>query len=237
MAPQGLSPQFVSTLLELAEAGLGVIFLWYYTRVVYGSFSSFAAHLRAMSVRASARLGYGKAEQCRRRRRYEQTSISTHKYPMVLVRRVPDDSLVEEHSPPTLIRTAQGRSLLVRDPHRWLEDESTLRSKIWIKAQRAFTTRYLKTIIRRETIESFESKIRRSSEFEEVGAYFQRGSNFFYFGRWASATTISSDAAEGQYRLYVTEDLSKEGRVLLDPSTPQGRRGRTSFGARHVGQQ
>jgi protease II len=110
----------------------------------------------------------------------------------------------------------------VRDPHRWLEDESTRRSKIWIKAQRAFTTRYLKTIIRRETIESFESKIRRSSEFEEVGAYFQRGSNFFYFGRWASATTISSDAAEGQYRLYMTEDLSKEGRVLLDPSSLKG---------------
>lgn len=95
----------------------------------------------------------------------------------------------------------------VPDPYRWLENDTSAEVKAWVEAENKVTFDYLNKIPFRNQI---KERITKLFNYEKRTAPFKKGNRFFYY---------KNDGLQNQSVLYVTDDISKPGRILLDPNT------------------
>ncbi len=103
-----------------------------------------------------------------------------------------------------VVETLHG--VTVPDPYRWLEDANAEATKAWVTAQNEVTHAYLDAIPERARI---EAELTRLWRYERFGGVERAGRHIFY---------SRNDGLQNQSVLYVTDDLAKPGRVLLDPN-------------------
>ena len=94
----------------------------------------------------------------------------------------------------------------VPDPYRWLEDDHSLDTKAWVKAQNEVTEAFFATIPERDRIRARMTKL---WDYEKYGAPAKRGKHYFY---------SYNSGLQNQSVVYVTEKLEDKGRILLDPN-------------------
>jgi prolyl oligopeptidase len=94
----------------------------------------------------------------------------------------------------------------IPDPYRWLEDDQSLDTKAWVKAQNEVTEGYLSTIPERGRI---QARLTRLWDYEKYGAPSKHGEHYVY---------SHNSGLQSQAVLFVTENLADRGRVLLDPN-------------------
>ncbi len=94
----------------------------------------------------------------------------------------------------------------VPDPYRWLEDDHSLDTQAWVKAQNAATEAYLAQIPERTRI---RERMTRLWNYEKFGAPRKHGNAYVY---------SHNSGLQNQAVLYLTEKLEEKGRVLLDPN-------------------
>jgi len=95
----------------------------------------------------------------------------------------------------------------VPDPYRWLEDDNSLDTKAWVKAQNEVTEKYLSAIPERTVIQDRMTKL---WNYERYSAPSKHGNLYFY---------SYNTGLQNQSVLYVTDKPTEKGRVLLDPNT------------------
>ena len=96
---------------------------------------------------------------------------------------------------------------MIADPYRWMEDLDSDGTAAFVEAQNKIAIPYL------EGIPARERTARRIDEiwnFETYSTPVSEGGRYFY---------RRNDGTQDQDVLYVTEDLSAEARVLIDPNT------------------
>lgn len=95
----------------------------------------------------------------------------------------------------------------VADPYRWLEDDRSLKTEDWVKAQNVTTENYLTKIPARAAI---KSRLTELWNFNKQSAPFKKGNAFFCF---------RNNGLQNQSVLYIMNKLEDTGDVLLDPNT------------------
>ena len=95
----------------------------------------------------------------------------------------------------------------IADPYRWLEDDKSVETGEWVKAQNSVTYDYLSKIPFRDKIKERLTKI---WNFEKRSAPFKK-KNFYFF--------YKNDGIQNQSVLYVQSGLNGTPKVLLDPNT------------------
>lgn len=95
---------------------------------------------------------------------------------------------------------------VIPDPYRWLEDDLSEETALWVKAQNEVTFSYLENI-------PFRSKLRKRlaelNDYEKITAPFKRGNNTYYF---------RNDGLQNQSVMYKILD-NGEDEVYLDPNS------------------
>ena len=94
----------------------------------------------------------------------------------------------------------------VKDPYRWLEDDNSEETKLWVAAQNAVTDAYLASIPQRAAI---RERLTQIWNHERYAAVSRHGKRYFY---------VRNSGLQAQGVLHVTDDPAVEGRVLLDPN-------------------
>jgi prolyl oligopeptidase len=94
----------------------------------------------------------------------------------------------------------------IPDPYRWLEDDNSLDTKAWVKAQNEVTDAYLTAITERERI---RARMTRLWDYEKYGAPSKHGKYYVY---------SYNTGLQNQGVVYLTEKLEEKGRVLFDPN-------------------
>lgn len=95
----------------------------------------------------------------------------------------------------------------VADPYRWLENDTSQEVKKWVEAQNKLTFEYLSKIPYRENL---KKRLADLINYEKRSVPFKKGKNYFYF---------KNEGLQNQSVLYVTDDINKPGKVLMDPNT------------------
>ena len=95
----------------------------------------------------------------------------------------------------------------VPDPYRWLEDDNSPETKAWVEAQNKVTFGYLEQIPERKAI---LSRLTKLYDYEKYSAPFRQGGRYFF---------TYNKGLEPQAKLYWTQGLKGEPKVLLDPNT------------------
>jgi prolyl oligopeptidase len=95
----------------------------------------------------------------------------------------------------------------VRDPYRWLEDDNSGETKAWVTEQNKITFDYLDKIPFRTAL---RQRIEKLWNFERFSSPFKEGGKYYYY---------KNNGLQNQSVLYVTDDLSKEGEMVIDPNT------------------
>jgi len=95
----------------------------------------------------------------------------------------------------------------VPDPYRWLEDDRSEETGLWVKAENAVTDSFLNTIPYREAIKERLTKI---WNYPKMGIPFKEKGLYFY---------SYNNGLQNQSVIYVKEKLEDEGRVFMDPNT------------------
>jgi prolyl oligopeptidase len=95
----------------------------------------------------------------------------------------------------------------VADPYRWLENDTSQEVKKWVEAQNKLTFEYLSKIPYRENI---KKRLADLINYEKRSVPFKKGKNYFYF---------KNAGLQNQSVLYITDDINKPGKVLIDPNT------------------
>ncbi len=94
----------------------------------------------------------------------------------------------------------------VADPYRWLEDIDAPETQAWIEAENALTEAFLATVPERGAI---RSRLTQVWNYERRSVPQRAGGVYAYF---------RNAGLQNQAVLYVTDDLARPGRVLLDPN-------------------
>jgi prolyl oligopeptidase len=94
----------------------------------------------------------------------------------------------------------------IPDPYRWLEDDHSLDTKAWVKAQNEVTDAYLAAIPERERIRARMTKL---WDYEKYSAPSKHGNYYVY---------SYNTGLQNQGVVYLTEKLEEKGRVLIDPN-------------------
>lgn len=94
----------------------------------------------------------------------------------------------------------------VADPYRWLENMDSGEVRAWIQAQNQFTQPYLNALPSRE---HFKERLTALWNYERVSTPFRKGSRYFYY---------RNDGLQNQAVLYVSENLNRPARELIDPN-------------------
>ncbi len=95
----------------------------------------------------------------------------------------------------------------VPDPYRWLENDTSAEVKAWVEAQNKVTFTYLNQIPFRQAL---KDRLTRLFNYPKQTAPFRKGNYYFYY---------RNDGLQNQSVLYITTDISKPGKILLDPNT------------------
>ncbi len=96
---------------------------------------------------------------------------------------------------------------IIKDPYRWLEDDLSEETAAWVKAQNEVTFSYLDSIPFKKDI---ESRLEALWDYEKYSSPFKEGGKYYYF---------KNDGLQNQSVLYVTDDPTKDGSVILDPNS------------------
>lgn len=94
----------------------------------------------------------------------------------------------------------------VEDPYRWLEDDNSEKTAEWVKAQNEITDAYLEKIPFRDKI---EKRLTELWNYPKIGTPYKKAGKYFFY---------KNDGLQNQSVYYMTDDLSKEAVVLLDPN-------------------
>jgi prolyl oligopeptidase len=94
----------------------------------------------------------------------------------------------------------------VADPYRWLENLDAADTRAWVAEQNALSMPYLKALPARD---SFARKLQALIDYERFGIPQHRAGRYVY--------TYNSGQQE-QNAIWVTDDPTERGRVLLDPN-------------------
>jgi len=94
----------------------------------------------------------------------------------------------------------------VTDPYRWLEDDNSEETALWVDAENKVTHDYLSQIPFREDL---EKRLTEIWNYPKYGVPFKKGDNYFFF---------KNNGIQNQSILYITDDLDKQANVLLNPN-------------------
>jgi prolyl oligopeptidase len=95
----------------------------------------------------------------------------------------------------------------VKDPYRWLEDDTSPETKAWVEAQNAVTFAYLGAIPQRKAI---EARLTELWNYERFGTPSKQGPWYVY---------SRNSGLQNQSVLYRARSLEAEPELLLDPNT------------------
>ncbi len=96
---------------------------------------------------------------------------------------------------------------VVDDPYRWLEDDNSAETAEWVKAENKLTFDYLAKLPYRDQI---KKRLTELSDYPKYGTPFREAGKYFFY---------KNNGLQNQSVLYMTDDLIKEPKVLLDPNT------------------
>ncbi len=95
---------------------------------------------------------------------------------------------------------------VVSDPYRWLENDTSVETAEWVKAQNALTFSYLGEISFRNKI---KERLGKLWNYERYSAPFKKGEKYFFY---------KNDGMQNQSVLYMQDGLEGEPKVVLDPN-------------------
>lgn len=94
----------------------------------------------------------------------------------------------------------------VKDPYRWLENDTSKETEAWVKAQNDVTFGYLEQIPYRDDI---KNRMTELWDYEKVGTPFKHGNYYFQY---------KNDGIQNQSVLFIQEGIDGEQSVLIDPN-------------------
>jgi prolyl oligopeptidase len=94
----------------------------------------------------------------------------------------------------------------VADPYRWLEDETSEETKIWIEEQNKVTFGYLDRISYREKL---KDRLTELFDYPRISAPFRRGDTYFF---------TKNDGLQNQSVYYIQKGVNGTPEVFLDPN-------------------
>ncbi len=97
--------------------------------------------------------------------------------------------------------------LMIEDPYRWLEEDQSEETKIWLKEQQDFTESFLNQYPDRSNILNHLKKL---NNYERKGVPLKRG-NWYYFSK--------NSGLQNQYIYYRQKSLESEPELFFDPNT------------------
>jgi prolyl oligopeptidase len=100
----------------------------------------------------------------------------------------------------------QYHGVSVADPYRWLEDDNSVDTKAWVKAQNEVSFGYLEKLPLRET---FKKRIEVLSNYEKLSAPTRRGEWFYFY---------KNSGLQNQSVLYRQKGLNGAPEEVLDPN-------------------
>ena len=95
----------------------------------------------------------------------------------------------------------------VADPYRWLEDDNSLETLEWVKAENTVTNHYLEQIPFRDKI---HKRLEELWDFPKFGVPFQKGGYIFF---------SKNDGMQNQSVIYIQKGEEGAPEVFLDPNT------------------
>lgn len=94
----------------------------------------------------------------------------------------------------------------VKDPYRWLEDDHSPETKLWVQTQNEVTFDYLDQIDSRDAI---KKRLEELENYEKISAPVKRGNAYYFF---------KNDGLQNQEVLYRKKSLDGEEEVFFDPN-------------------
>ncbi|MDL2244068.1 prolyl oligopeptidase family serine peptidase [Parabacteroides sp. OttesenSCG-928-J18] len=94
----------------------------------------------------------------------------------------------------------------VKDPYRWLENDTSEATMAWVKAENEVTAAYIAQIPFRDRV---KERMTELTNYEKIGTPFKRHGKYYFY---------KNDGLQNQSVLYVKDTLDGEARVLLDPN-------------------
>jgi prolyl oligopeptidase len=94
----------------------------------------------------------------------------------------------------------------VADPYRWLEDDNSPETKVWVEAQNRATFAFLGKIPQRDAI---KKRLTKLWNYERYGVPFKEGGRYFF---------SKNDGLQNQSLLYTMPSLNAQPTLLLDPN-------------------
>lgn len=95
----------------------------------------------------------------------------------------------------------------VKDPYRWLEDDTSEETAAWVKAQNEVTFGYLNSIPYRDKI---LQRLEKVYNYERLSAPFREGDYYYFY---------KNDGLQNHSVLYRRKELDTPPEVFLDPNT------------------
>ena len=95
----------------------------------------------------------------------------------------------------------------VADPYRWLEDDNSVETAVWVEAENKITFDYLNEIPFRQQL---KERLTEIWNYPKYRVPFKRGDKYFM---------QKNDGIQNQDVLYMMNNLDDEPEVLLDPNT------------------
>lgn len=97
--------------------------------------------------------------------------------------------------------------VMVPDPYRWLEDDMSVETAEWVRAQNLVTFDYLEQIPFRDKI---RDRLEELWDYERMSAPSRKGDYYFY---------SYNNGLQNQDVIYKTSDYETRGEVFIDPNT------------------
>lgn len=94
----------------------------------------------------------------------------------------------------------------VKDPYRWLENDTSAETSAWVKAENEVTFSYLEKIPFRN---AFKTRLEELYNYERVSAPMHKGEHFFYY---------KNDGLQNQAVIYYKKGLDGKEEVFMDPN-------------------
>ncbi|MCB0739260.1 MAG: S9 family peptidase, partial [Bacteroidetes bacterium] len=115
------------------------------------------------------------------------------------------DTITEEMVNGVIVTNYYGTK--VKDPYRWLENDTAQNTKEWVTAQNQKTKGYLDAIPYRQALKNRLEVIWNYPKYSAPGKH---GNKYYYFG---------NTGLQAQSVLYVSNSIKGEGKVFLDPNS------------------
>ncbi|MFM2291325.1 MAG: hypothetical protein RIS29_1138 [Bacteroidota bacterium] len=94
----------------------------------------------------------------------------------------------------------------VKEPYRWLENDTAANTSAWVKAENKVTQDYLSTIPFREQL---RARLKTVYNYPKYGSPFKKGGYYYFY---------KNNGLQNQSVLYRQKSLTAEAEVVLDPN-------------------